>query len=303
MVKHLYRADGSFQPNTNHAYSGRVNDDQPGLYFYCKLLSILFFRWGEAKRPTLWAGTYATADRLRKYAVGTFSLGVLAYGILGVRIHAAPDAASAHVGPPDWMPLVFGAVGACVNTKILHSWLNICLLVFCAFLIVSSSYAHMAVFACYLLKTTVGDMLAGKVDAMEWRVGAAFVLILSFAAYHTKAIADAIMSVDGGQDNSGNLAAFLVALTMHQFTVEYADARFDTWIFFRHRYLYELFYIWLAVFGLWPLPLPLMQLSSFEMGVVRCDVVACWAYRLCNALQCLLAKYLIINYYSDAGGS
>ena len=268
MVKHLYRSNTTFQPNINHLFSGRKNDNltinvSGGLYLYVKLFSLLVLRWGEERRPTSWVSKYATRDRLRKYFYGSIRLGALLYCLLGVRANSI-----------EWKPVAMGLTGAAVNTKIFHSWVNVCILCLCGCLILFSPQADIVVFAMYLLKTTIGDTLAGKVDAFEWHLGAVFVVLLAAASYQLEAV-----QVLGG-------SYMLLLLTCHQFFVELADARWEHWKFARHRYLYEGFYLLLLLVY----PKLVLPLSSFELDVVRCDIFACWAYRTGNAMLCLVAK-------------
>jgi len=268
MVKHLYRSDSTFQPNAKHLFSGRTNDSiatdvSAGLYYYAKLLSLLWLRWGDARRPTLWVSQYASRDRLSKYMYGSIRLAALLYCLLDVR-----------AGNIQWKPVLLGLVGAVVNTKILHSWVNVLLLAVCGGVILISPQAEMAIFAMYLLKTTIGDVLAGKVDAFEWRLGAVFVVSLSIVSYQLQA-AKAV----GG-------FFMLMLLTCHQFVVEFADSQWEHWRFARHRYLYEGFYICLLALY----PKVVQPLSALELDVVTCDLFACCAYRAGNALLCLVAE-------------
>ena len=293
----------TFQPTNKHFFSGKANDDkndfQTDFYFHCKLLSLLFVRWGESRRPSIWIMQYCTPDRTRKYLYGTVRLGFLLWFVIGnsnkmyLSLNVAADdtgSTNSNINTSTFVtdqlkPFLFGIVGACVNTKILHIWMNVVLLLLCGGMILLCSRDRVIVIAMYLIKTTVGDLLAGKVDALEWHLGAIFVFLLALAVYQLEQVTiyHQVLDVHG--------CNLLIILTMHQFIVEYFDSKWENYRFARHRYMYEGFY--LLLFACYSFITGGKSLTVLEKEVILCDIVACFGYRLGNAAICLLTKMMV----------
>lgn len=173
----------------------------------------------------------------------------------------------------------FGAIGAIINTCALTFTANLGLLSIALLGIVRDVLVHDSATAWYLLKTTAGDALAGKLDSPEWRICLAVIASIA-AAVAAWAGADPLWLESAGLPSSTSAATsiaehtriFLV-LAAVQFVCEFGDARMDQFVFFRHRYSYELLTAAVIV---------LLPLAAHERRVVDVDLVCCLSYRAFN---------------------
>jgi hypothetical protein len=172
-----------------------------------------------------------------------------------------------------------GWIGAVINTCALSFTANLALLSVALTGMVCDAVVHDSGTSWYLLKTTAGDALAGKLDSPEWRICLAVIASIA-VTIATWASAEQSWLDAVGLPPSAAAAASIAAharifaiLAVVQFVCEYGDARLDQLKFFRHRYSYEL--LTAAVILLIPL-------ATHERRVVDIDLVCCLSYRVSN---------------------
>jgi hypothetical protein len=168
-----------------------------------------------------------------------------------------------------------GVIGALINTSTLPFRANVALLLGGLAAVVSDVWWFDLTLGCYLLKTTVGDTLAGKVDSAEWRLGLAGV-VGGVAAAAAWGWSSSEVGVGDGVPVADAVTAYgriFVVLAAVQFVCEYGDGHLEHLVFFRHRYSFEL--LTAAV-------LLVVPLTREERRVVEFDLVICLCYRLAN---------------------
>lgn len=196
------------------------------------------------------------ADRAIKYGFGAARLIFLTW--LCVKLTSSFDLLAGR-----WLiPVFAGAIGAIVNVEILSPKFNLVMFAACAASIIFDVRVNDASLAIYLSKTMAGDFFAGKLDTTEWRIAGIFgVALVSYAMFSL-------------EETSTEFGRIWVLLFVGQVFCEYGDAHFEDWLFFRHRYSFEI------VSALTLIAVPSM--TSMERRVVLMDMVACSAYRASN---------------------
>jgi len=165
-----------------------------------------------------------------------------------------------------------GTIGALINTSTLPFRTNVALLLGGLVVVLWDLWAFDLTLACYLLKTTAGDVLAGKVDSSEWQLGlgaivAGMVGVMGWVSTSTDATTICATAA------VAEYARIFVVLATVQFVCEFGDAHLERWTFFRHRYSFEV----LTAIVLITLPL-----NRHERRVVEHDLVICLWYRVAN---------------------
>ena len=218
--------------------------------------------------------SFFSSDRASKYGWGVLRLGMIVFLALWwspfSKMYSWTDYLSTH----RWIGHAYiGSIGAYVNVEKGGLHLNIMLLLgaaFCCYWDVSH-YADYTMLV-YLMKTFGGDFLAGKLDTMEWRL----VLFFTFGIF-----APTICYYDPNYTLYVHeyLRIFLVLFAIQVFC-EYGDAHYEHWLFFRHRFSFEVTNI-LVLFAL-------PNLTRCELMVVQFDLFICWFYRVSNFVLIVL---------------
>ena len=171
-----------------------------------------------------------------------------------------------------------GAIGAAVNVQILGRGANVSLLALAGVAVLYDTYLVPYACAVYLAKTMAGDFVAGKLDTAEWRLVLAFSAALAAMCARAAATDGAASSgdIEGGLTGLlggyGRIAPLLVA---GQVVCEVGDNNLERYIFFRHRYSFELCAL-LLLFGLPG------GTTARELAVLQVDMVTCLFYRIGN---------------------
>lgn len=224
---------------------------------------------------------YFSSDRAAKYGWGLPRLVLVCL----IAFELAPRASSA-ISPASqaalgllpylrsgrWIGhLYIGSIGAAVNVQIRSFTFNLCMLIGAAALIVFDLRLDYAILI-YMLKTFSGDFIAGKLDTLEWRLVLLFTGLVAVAAWQLEA-ANAPVAFQP-------YTRILPVLATVQLICELGDAHLEHWLFFRHRYSFEVLSL-LVLFGL--------QLTPQELPPVQHDLVICLGYRASN-LAIILAR-------------
>jgi hypothetical protein len=212
------------------------------------------------------ATRFFNRDRFIKYGWGVVRLAAVVYVAFQVctpgytlAMYVASRRILAHA--------YIGGIGAYVNVEQGGLVLNVVLLLGAAACIAWDVVHFDYSLVVYLVKTFGGDFLAGKLDTLEWK------LVLAFTVAVTAAV-----SVWEPQAHAyaGAYARIAVVLFAAQVFCEYGDAHYEHWVFFRHRFSYEV----TSLAALFLLP---GGLAPAELLVVQFDLFICWCYRLANA--------------------
>ena len=172
-----------------------------------------------------------------------------------------------------------GFIGAVINTCALPFMANLALLFIALTGMVRDVAVHDSGTAWYLLKTTAGDALAGKLDTPEWRMCLAVIATIATTVVAWAAADISFLDAVGlppSTDAAASIAAHVrifAILAVVQFVCEFGDARLDQLTFFRHRYSYELLTTSVIL---------LIPLATHERRVVDIDLVCCLCYRISN---------------------
>ena len=81
------------------------------------------------------------------------------------------------------LPLVTGMIGSLVNIEILHQPFALMLLGLVAINSFMLDTNQMVAFACYLVKTMIGDAFAQKLDTFQWKLVGMFSIALTMCSY------------------------------------------------------------------------------------------------------------------------
>lgn len=218
---------------------------------------------------------YFTSDRFWKYGGGIFRL----LGLLLIAVFLTPSYQQIASSSLEeyWKSGRFlghvyvGSIGAVVNVKVFSFPMNMALLlggaVFCLWDVLRYDYATLI----YLTKTFGGDYFASKLDTTEWK------LALFFAFGVTLPVAWLLDTSD--ISSLQQYARIFIILFIVQLICEYGDNHFEQFVFFRHRYSFEIFNL-LLLFG--------VQLSPHELLVLHVDLLACLFYRISNFIIILV---------------
>jgi hypothetical protein len=168
----------------------------------------------------------------------------------------------------------FGAGGAIVNTRILSKEQNFILLGFA--ILLAFCDLHLDPTALIFVSTTLGgDFLASKLDTLECKTAGIITItcaLLYLFLSHSSLI----------QFNS-IFGRVWFALFIVQAISEYGDHHLERFVFFRHRYAFEVGII---------LILGLFELSYAEALVICLDLVSCLFYRISNFTIIVLKQRL-----------
>lgn len=234
------------------------------------------------------------SDRFRKYFDGFFRLAALTAlsftfkcnpyfeGTTGSIITYDPGLLYAYLS--SWRLLhhaPVGLIGAIVNVSNLRLEYNIVILGVVAAGVIADFQQNGSAIVIVLLKTMIGDQLAGKLDTVEWKLVLLFVLVLSTAVYYTAGdAARAALYIQHGPT--------LLYLTIVQFICEYGDNHYEQLSFFRYRYSYEILTSFLYIFT---------ATTEEARMIIRIDMVICMFYRLSNMLllMCSYSSHFITD--------
>jgi hypothetical protein len=225
-------------------------------------------------------------DRFQKYAYGVLRL-LLIFSILSYTsfpsYSTSPNSSLLTTSPslpflPRWIGCVYlGSIGAPINTNLYNVPVHLLLLlvggVYCLYdLYVYQDY----ILLIYLFKTFTGDYLTGKLDTIEWKTVLFFLygFLLPLFFFYDPSFSQNALSY---------LKIFLL-LFLIQFICEYGDNYYEHYLFFRHRYSYELLNL-LAVL--------LIPLAPYELTIIQFDILICLFYRISNALLILFQTELV----------
>jgi hypothetical protein len=178
-----------------------------------------------------------------------------------------------------------GCTGAIFNLETISNYHNcrrgVLSLAF-ALIMVDIHCWHDPVMVLYLCKTAIGDWLAGKLDNRFMRRLAILAVLLPFVLFVLLLIKYSTASNRGDISlllKDGRVAFLLWLIhTFFQFCCEFGDNYKENWLFFRHRYSYELSCVFLAA----TLPLFGHRFLILEESVLLLDMTACLAYRITN---------------------
>lgn len=229
---------------------------------------------------------YFNYDRSLKYGYGSFRLLIVVYlsffksfsvyskhpFTLNEFFYTPPASLHSYFSTNRYLGhIAIGSIGAMINVNITNSFFaNLALLGFLGcvcFWDIQFDYAVLI----YLMKTMGGDFIAGKLDTTEWKLVLFFVFIVL-----------APLSYFMHVSHSENLQVFLSysrifsILFIEQIICEYGDAHLEDWIFFRHRFSFEV-----ANLGILLL---LPEMKDHERLVLNVDLVTCFFYRFTNFL-------------------
>jgi hypothetical protein len=225
-------------------------------------------------------------DRFQKYAYGVLRLSLI-FAILTYTIFPSSSSTSSLLATssylpylPRWIGCVYlGAIGAPINTNLYNLPLHLLLLLlgglYCLYdLFVYQDY----ILLIYLFKTFTGDYLTGKLDTIEWKVVLLFLygFLLPLFLFYDPSFSHNALSY---------LKIFLL-LFLIQFICEYGDNYYEHYLFFRHRYSYELFNL---------LTVLLVPLAPYELTIIQFDILICLFYRISNALLILSQTEIVSN--------
>ena len=163
--------------------------------------------------------------------------------------------------------LYIGSVGAAVNVEAMSRAANVAGLAVAAVAVLADDLVMPHACAAYLAKTMAGDLVAGKLDTLEWRAVLAFV----------GALAAGVVALSGAEEVLAGYGRILAVLALSQAVCELGDARLEHLAFFRHRYSFELS----SLLAMLALP---GGITPRELAVVQVDLMTCFAYRAANAL-------------------
>eukprot|EP00035_Acanthoeca_spectabilis_P016663 m.345401 g.345401 ORF g.345401 m.345401 type:complete len:239 (+) comp16557_c0_seq8:219-935(+) len=211
-------------------------------------------------------------DRLTKYGIGMVRLALL----VAVTTFGSKSTLNATflTFPTRYLTQMYiGVLGAAVNTSRLGFNTHIALLILAGCTMLYDMWTFDLTLGFYLLKTTIGDFLAGKVDSTEWKLVASAV-----AASVVAGCVWGIYSPVASGLISSEYARIVLVLSTIQFVCEYGDNHLEHLKFFRHRYSYEIFTA-LVVFAL---PLFGMLWTDAERRVIEFDMIICLWYRVGN---------------------
>eukprot|EP01129_Flabellula_baltica_P001100 TRINITY_DN11011_c0_g1_i1.p1 TRINITY_DN11011_c0_g1~~TRINITY_DN11011_c0_g1_i1.p1 ORF type:complete len:231 (-),score=-8.48 TRINITY_DN11011_c0_g1_i1:472-1164(-) len=203
-------------------------------------------------------------DRKWKYGFGTCRLVIIT--ILIVYLHINTYQRITHYNYIDvyFYYILFGIIGAIINVEIFKQNYNFLLLTIGTIITLFQILNKGSVVMVYFSKTVLGDLIAGKLDTMEWYVFAVLVLL---------GVLICIFILDTYSIYLTYIRIFLF-LFLIQLICEWGDNYWEKFNFFRYRYSFEFFTIGLL--------LCLPNITPDELYVIVLDLVACCSYRGSN---------------------
>ena len=217
---------------------------------------------------------FFSSDRAQKYGWGLLRLAALTLAAFtlapGLSRGVAPEQAASlglqpYLASRRWVAHAYlGVIGAVVNVRVRGFATNLALLLGAGALCVDDA-RHDYTILVYLAKTFGGDFVAGKLDTREWRL----VLLFVFGLFGP-ALAMRERDAWGAAAPYARIFPLLLAV---QAVCELGDNYAEQYVFFRHRYSFELASA-LLLFALGCAPA--------ELAVVQHDLVICLAYRAGN---------------------
>jgi hypothetical protein len=226
---------------------------------------------------------YFSTDRAVKYGWGLlrlFLLCILAFE-LAPRLSAGVTSVDAartlglvsYLKSGRWFTHAYiGSIGAVVNVEVLGFISNLAMLFVAALLIIWDLRLDYSILV-YMCKTFSGDFIAGKLDSTEWRLVLAFTCSAATVAWRIEAT--------GSKNAFEPYSRILPVLALIQLICELGDKHFEHWMFFRHRYSFELLNV-AVLFG--------MALTPVELAPVQYDLIVCLFYRATNAVIILIVQ-------------
>lgn len=175
--------------------------------------------------------------------------------------------------------VIIGGSGAIVNVnnKPNGKIYNMILLLICGINIGIDIYIYDAIVIVYLIKTMGGDFFASKLDTIEWQISGIFALLI------------AILSLFLMDDIIVEYCRIFLVLFFMQIFCEYGDNHYEKYVFFRHRYSFEIIHL-LILFNL-------PNCTNIEKKLVILDLVACSAYRVFNYTIIVIVKLYVNDYF------
>ena len=185
--------------------------------------------------------------------------------------------------------MAIGAVGACTNVLHCSPLTNLTLVV----LIAAPTIAHIMIqmaqgdrtILVFALKTALGDFLAGKIDSPLYSILFGICILGLFPAIFLT-----MLALNPEYQMTSIWIPYhrvFPALFLIQFTSELGDRKLERFVFFRHRYCFELLTLSLCL----ALSLgPYSPMSHLEFRAIATDLVSCVFYRATNALIILAVR-------------
>lgn len=218
---------------------------------------------------------FFSSDRQTKYGYGVIRLGVLVCAalVLFPKLYTWEH----YWASNRWIGHAYiGSIGAYVNVEQGGLHLNILLLLgaaVCCYWDVYTSGDYCC--AVYLMKTFGGDFLAGKLDTTEWKL----VLFFTFGLFGPTLW---YFNPDYITTYTTHYGRIFMSLFLVQVFCEYGDAHYERYLFFRHRFSYEVANIALLLL--------LPNMTAIELMCIQIDLFICFFYRLSNFGIILLAS-------------
>jgi hypothetical protein len=197
---------------------------------------------------------YLTTDRQVKYCFGCIRL-ALVFSYIGWKC-SVPQLMR-------WIPYAtIGALGGLFNVELFSAKIAIVILACICLPMIAHELSMDSSIAIYLAKTLIADFFASKLDnRIHFFTGIFSFGLLSSSIY-----------MRGFSDH----ARIFPLLFIVQFICEYGDRHWEQMIFFRHRFSFELFTLFVV---LWIYP----DMKPSELLVIQLDLIACVAYRAANS--------------------
>jgi hypothetical protein len=129
-----------------------------------------------------------------------------------------------------------------------------------------------------LAKTFIGDIIAGKIDSIEWKILVLSVFISSVICFINVILNQNYLFVSYEYLQlfvSYEYLQLFFVMTIIQLISELGDNYLEHYVFFRHRYSFEIMTI---------IALYMFNLNELAKLIIYCDLIMCFCYRLSNFL-------------------
>jgi len=208
---------------------------------------------------------YFDYDRFIKYGFGLVRMGLMLFFI---KIN------SNFISLERLLVYIYlGFIGAIVNVKIFNFNINMMLLTIGGVFCINHIYMIDSIILLCLAKTFVGDIIAGKIDTIEWKSAVLFTLI-SLIIHFT-------INFQHHLFFSYECFNIFITISLIQLITELGDNYLEHYIFFRHRYSFELMTL---------VALYMFDLNEFAKLIIFYDLIMCFCYRLSNFLMILFIR-------------
>jgi hypothetical protein len=221
-----------------------------------------------------------TPDRWRKYAHGTPRLFLVLLFLLWLQPHAYAYSFLFSYNLLAVM-VITGAIGSVLNVGLVSSSMQLTLLLLLAVQIITQIILTMSsgdlTTLVFLVKTSFGDLFAGKIDSPSFMLAFAALLVGLLPAWALmsillhKSVASIIIQY-------ARVSPFLFGI---QLISEMGDKYLEDYVFFRHRYSFEVLTLAMCLMLSYGFREPMTLL---EFRVIAADLVSCLSYRGMNAL-------------------